>query len=347
MPASRLSTRRLFLLAFLLAAPLAAQAPPTVHIGLVLDGPHRPYRDEVAQFHAAVAELTRGSFEVRFDPELAVLADGTARGVEAALDRLLADPKVHLVIAAGPLASHAAGRRGPLAKPVIATSVINHQVQGIPRREDSSGVKNLNYITFPSDVQRDLKVCREIVPFQKAALLFSQAIGQAIPALWDHYLEQGRAAGIEGVPIPVGDSVEAVLDALPDDIEAVFVALPLGLTTDQLERLAAGLIERRLPSFSALGIDQVEAGLMVGLHPDSDISRLVRRLALHTQRILLGDAPESLPVVFSRSEHITINMATARAIGVSPSWAVLTEAKQLSPGDQEPEQRTLSPMSLK
>ncbi|NKB72799.1 MAG: hypothetical protein GKR89_37485 [Candidatus Latescibacteria bacterium] len=341
MSAMRPSTRP-FLLVLLLATPLVAQTPATVHIGLVLDGPHQPYRNEVAQFHAAVAELTRGAFDVRFDPALSILADGTAQGVEAALDRLLEAPQVNLIIAAGPLASHAAGRRGPLPKPVIATSVINPKVQGIPLQEGSSGVKNLNYITFPSDVQRDLKTCLEIAPFTKAALLYSQAIGQAIPDLWDHYLAQGHAAGIEGVPIPVGDSVASTLAALPDDIEAVFVALPLALTPTQFEELAAGLIERGLPSFSALGVDQVEAGLMVGLHPDSDISRLVRRLALHTQRILLGDPPESLPVVFSRSEHITINMATARAVGVSPSWAVLTEAKLLRPDIQVPLQRTLS-----
>ena len=78
---------------------------------------------------------------------------------------LLADPEVDLVIAAGPIASNEVGRRGPLPKPVIAPLVINSLVQGIPLKGQASGVKNLSYITFLSDVQRDLEVCREIVPF--------------------------------------------------------------------------------------------------------------------------------------------------------------------------------------
>jgi outer membrane protein len=322
----------LMLLAVLLTVSPGVAELPVYRIGIVIDGPLGPPSRERVRglLQKELGELIRGDFEVQLPEDKTVMVDGTAAGVRQALERLLEDPEVDLVIAAGPIASDQAARRGPLPKPVIAPLVINPSVQGIPLKGQVSGVKNLSYITFPSDVQKDLEVCREIVPFDKAALLFSRSIGEAIPDLWNHYLKQGEEAGIEGVRIPVEDTAEAVLAALPEDVEAVFVALPLKLPPKELERLAQGLIERGLPSFSALGESQVEAGLLVGLHLESDIPRLARRVALNIQRILLGEEPGALPVVFTRSERLTINMATARAIGIYPKWSVMTEARLIN-----------------
>ena len=68
---------------------------------------------------------------------------------------------------------------------------------------------------------------------------------------------------------------------------------------------------------------------MVGLHAEVDLSRLARRVALNLHRILLEEDAGSLPVVFKRSDRLTINMATARAMGIYPSWSVINEAVQI------------------
>jgi len=66
--------------------------------------------------------------------------------------------------------------------------------------------------------------------------------------------------------------------------------------------------------------------LLAGLNQDV-INRISRRVALNVQRILLGEKPVDIPVTISLKQQLTINDATARAIGVSPPWAVLTEAE--------------------
>ncbi len=63
--------------------------------------------------------------------------------------------------------------------------------------------------------------------------------------------------------------------------------------------------------------------------------RLARRIALNAQRILLGEDAGDLPVDFSVREDLVINMATARAIDVSPRWEVLIEAELLHAEDVE------------
>jgi len=63
--------------------------------------------------------------------------------------------------------------------------------------------------------------------------------------------------------------------------------------------------------------------------------KLARRVALNVQRILLGEDPADIPVGFSVREELVINMATARAIDVSPRWDVLIEANLLYAEDVE------------
>ncbi len=71
--------------------------------------------------------------------------------------------------------------------------------------------------------------------------------------------------------------------------------------------------------------------MLVGTAADFSIPKLARRVAINVQRILLGEDPSTFQVVFTRDERLTINMATARKIGVYPSWAALTEATLIDP----------------
>jgi outer membrane protein TolC len=100
------------------------------------------------------------------------------------------------------------------------------------------------------------------------------------------------------------------------------------IPTEEFDHLLDVLIERKLPSFSLFGVREVERGILAGLKPDI-FPQLARRVALNVQRILLGEDAGTIPVSFAIGEQLTINMATARAIGVSPGWGVLTEAEQI------------------
>ena len=59
------------------------------------------------------------------------------------------------------------------------------------------------------------------------------------------------------------------------------------------------------------------------------MDRLARRVALNARRILLGEPAAHLPVAFARQEGLILNMRTARAIGFSPGWQLLTRAELL------------------
>ncbi len=312
--------------------------PPVVHIGIVIDG---PWEHNVAirnMFTQEILTLTAGEFDVRFPEDMEIVADWSLASIRAALDRLLADPEVDFVLAMGVLASSDICQRGDLPKPVIAPFVIDAELQGLSLKEGASGIKNLNYLSLPSHVTRDIKAFREIVSFNKVTILVNKIISEAIPELYSRTRAALQEMSVETQFVLVEETIDSALNKLTEDVEAVYVGSLLHLPLGDFERLVNTLIERKIPSFSLLGISEVERGLMAAVSPNI-FPKTARRVALNVQRILLGESAENLPVAFAFGERLTINMTTARSIGVSPPFAVLTEAELLNEQRQEIERR--------
>ena len=122
-------------------------------------------------------------------------------------------------------------------------------------------MKNLSYITFPSDVKSDLKIFREVVSFSRIAFLNTGVVRKAIPEVRENLIKAVGDLDIQMDFISVEESVEAGLDALSPEVEAVYVAPLLGLSAEQFEAVVSGLNRRKLPSFSMVGTSEVERGL--------------------------------------------------------------------------------------
>ncbi len=308
----------------------AASKLPVVRIGIVRDGPRLGrFPDVIGLIKREILTLTTGQFDVRFPSAKNVHGNDTNEGVERVVDQLLADPEVDLVIGLGYLASNDLAQRRKLPKPVIAPAVADAKLQNLPLKQGASGIKNLVYIDSFVSIDRDVKVFLDIVPFRNLAVLVRKETLEAAPWIKQKLRRISFEHTINVEPVPVGNSAEVALADLPPETDAVYVFPLLYLNQKEFFKLVAGLIERKLPSFSMWGRSEVEAGLLASNKPKADLSRIARRIALNVQRILLGEDAGTFNVAFPEGEELTINMATARAIGVYPTWSVLTEAELL------------------
>jgi outer membrane protein TolC len=311
---------------------------PVVTIGVVIDGPWERNNEISSLFQNEVISLSERDFDIRFPDDKQIVADWTVAGVRAALDRLLSDPDVDIVYAMGLLASNEAVQRRDLRKPLIAPFIDNAYVQGAPAElvatdEIVSGVHNLTYLTSPWAADRDLEFLYQLVPFEKVAVFVDALLIEGSGVILQNIEEIARQYEVEAQIIAVGSNIEPALAELGDDVDAVMVSALLTLPESEFEELIAGLIERKLPSMALFGRRDVERGLMLAIAPDTNFDRIARRVAINTQRILLGEDAASLSVQFDQPEHLVINMATAREVGYSPTWDVLTRAELLDEVD--------------
>jgi outer membrane protein len=324
------------------AAAGAAPAAPrgrVVRIGFVVDGPWERNDEILERMRSEIRDLVAGTFDVRFPPEALQVADWTAAGVAAALDLLMAARDVDIVVALGVLVSDHACRGPAPAKPIIAPAVVDAEVRGLPSRAGTSGVRNLTYLTVPFAVERDLRTFHDLVGFQRCAILGNAYIATSLPELEGRFRAAATGLGVDPSFVSVGASAAQALAHLPADVEAAYLLPLLQLSSASFDSLLAGLVSRRLPTFSALGEPEVRRGVLATQSPDI-FPQMARRLAVTIQRILAGEDAGTIPTGVVVGEHLMINARTARDIGWYPSWAGLSEAEVID--EVEPRGATLT-----
>ena len=303
---------------------------PVFNIGVVQDGPSELIDETKQIFIEEITSLISGEFDIRFPEDKTFVGNGTIEGIKSGFDRLLADKEVDFILTLGIVAADYAGHYNGLSKPVIAPFTLGTRLQGLPYANGISGVNNLNYLDVPFLMQRNIEIFREIVRFNRLGFFISKNIIESVPIISSHLLDLGDELGIEIIIIPIGGSVEEMIAAIPDNIEAAFVNPLITIDRDEFDRFSQALIEKKLPSFAALGEKDVQRGLMMGMIKDDFIIRRARRTALNIQRILLGENASQLKVAYSENQRMSFNRSTARAIGVSPPWEILSEAEIIS-----------------
>jgi len=327
----------LLVLIFLLSSGNAFAARKTFEIGVVTDGPLARFQDIVTLYQKEITAMASSEFDVKFPADKQLNGGWTLAGVNQAIDRLLADPQVDIVITLGEVGTNEVCKRRNLPKPVIAPFVVDAEIQELPTKGNASGVKNLSYINTYRNFNRAIKRFQEVVPLKRLAALSDQFAIEAIPNLQRLVGPIARKAQIRIEMVRVTDSAEEALQRIPPGVDAVLTTALPRFTPAEFRKLTDGLIERRLPSMTVTDYEEVEEGVLATTVPPSAKQQLARNVAINTYEVMRGEPAGNLSTVFNEGETLTLNMATARAIGIHPGWRVLTEAELLNeePGDRD------------
>jgi outer membrane protein TolC/ABC-type uncharacterized transport system substrate-binding protein len=310
----------------LVGSAAAQTAPAPVRVGVLLDGTSEMTRSALSIFRAEMMAFFGADGPLVFDDRHVVSAGWTGAGARGALDQLFADPGVDVVVALGPIGSHELALRPAHGKPSIAAMVVDGALQGLPRSEGGSGVHNLTYIDAAYTTVRVLEQFHRILPFRSLAVLVHPGLVEAIPGLPEVVAQQAAALGFGLTIVRVEESGAAAVGLLPEGTDAVYLGPLERLAPASYDSLVGALTARRLPVFTVLGRYGVERGALAAYAPREDIERRARRTAVDIQRIRSGEDAATLPVVLAAIPELTLNLATASAIGFAPDWDVLIEA---------------------
>jgi outer membrane protein TolC len=328
------------LLMTITVAPVAAQQLPVRTLGVLVDGESERIETLLDMFKAEILALTQNEFDLRIPEDKVVIADWSRAGVEIGLARLLSErdePDVDVILAIGAISAHVAAHRGGFPRPVIAPLAIDAEVQGFPfdPATGGSGVHNFTYANILAPTTRDIQKFLEITSFSRLAVILQPALSEAMPELPATAVAQLQGLGVEAVRVPARPTPDETVAAIPPDVDAVYLLPLLRFDEQDIEKLADGLKRRRLPSFSMFGRTEVEQGLLASLRTDEFWPRLARRMALNLQRVLLGEDAGTIPVTFLENPRLVLNMRTARAVGVFPSWQATSRAELLEEDEEE------------
>lgn len=301
-----------------------------VVIATVFDGPLAREFVPLSIVKKEIKDIVGDEFTITFPSDVQVHGGWTVTSIQRQLDLLLNNNEIDIILTMGVVGSHLASQTEKLSKPVIAPAIVDISLQQIPYVDNTSGKENFVYLRFIKAVSDDLTRFYDLVQFKHLAILVDELPITAIPGLSRTVEQAAIDYGFKISLVSGKDSIQKITAKIPDDADAVFVAPLLRTNDNDIRALSAYLIKNKLPSFSFLGQRELDLGLMAAVAGRaSDQVIYARRIATNVYRILLGTPAENLNVDFYESDRLSINMKTARAIGVSPRWQELEDAELL------------------
>ena len=231
---------------------------------------------------------------------------------------------VTILVTAGTPATLAA-KHASATTPIILVGVDDPVSLGVV---DSLGRPGGNVtglsLTSSEVIGERLELVREIVPgLHRLAVIVRDDPG--IEQKLQDIRSEAQRKGIEALMLETttGKALERAFARLgADRCEAIYVASgPFGPA--KRARIIALAAESRLPAIYSFRIFPVEGGLMSF---GADYSDLFRRAAGFVDRILKGAKPAAMPVEPPRKFDLTVNLKTAKALGLTIPPAMLSAA---------------------
>ena len=324
---------RIFLLLFIVTFSLWAK--PAYTIAIVTDGPTDFNEDFEDQMKDEIDQLLGRDFDVRFPEELRFDGGWDYKKISKGLDKALNSHKNRLVITLGTLSSQIAVQKRSIEKPLIASTIINPNMQGAPYKQGTSGKRNLTYINGYFDINDDIVVIKEIMGVSKVGVVVNANLYAYAPNTLQYIKDSFKKAGIKTQIISAVPDLNKIIDAIDDDVDFIYVT-PLFQKNDEERReLYDAMRLKELPSFSAIGRDDVELGALFGNVPAADNKRLIRQIALQVQQISLGFEASKLSVSFKPYPSLSLNSQTANDVGFTPSWDLISRSTILDADDTD------------
>ncbi len=314
--------------------PQSGWTAPRQHLtlGLVADETGGEMAEFLAMVHREINDLAGARYTFTLGGTKGGSINWNAEEALALYQKLAADPEVDLIVSLGVVSSSVITQADSYPKPVVAVGIIDPELQGVKRGDGNrSGVDNLTYIHFNRSMLRDLSLFHKLVPFKEVGIIFD-------PAVTDVLKKKKRSlakahdgkSGYRVVSSSMG--VNEILAEL-DGVDAVYIGYMGAQEETGRSALVKVLNEMKIPTFGS-SVRDVREGMLASAAPEGTTARMARRVALNIDGWVGGDKVSELPVNLDFKEALTVNMDTARLIGFSPSFEILSQAELL--GDLQP-----------
>ncbi len=296
----------------------------TITYAFVFDGPSDKNKAFLANFQKSITANTAPYYKTSFPSNLVYTGDWTQNGVKAASDKAL-NSNATVVVSLGYLSTKYYNSLNSKKKFVITI--------------DQYGIKDFSEGFFNPIRQsaNGINVFKRLVHFNKAAVLINDSYYKT-RSNWDAIAKQ-MFPDTELVFIPVKNDAAAVLNAIPADCDAVIFTPLYNLSVEKKKMLIETLNERKLPTYSTVGREDVEMGVLFGSGAIDVDKKVADATAFSIKGVLNGDKNLNGSVSFYEDQVLFVNKDTAEQIGHKTHLRVLDTAEVIS--NKKPELYTL------
>ena len=287
-------------------------------LAFVFDGPSQKNAEVLKTFQTTITKSLLPDYKAQFPNELVFVGDWTEDGAEKASIKAL-NSKAKMVVSLGYMSSVYLDQMKNKNKFVVTIG--------------DYGLRDLGSSAFFNPLKQyvnDFILFKKLVPTQqKTAVLLNDSFYKTQKdwhsIIEKKFKEKNHEANF--VVLPVTTDVKASIAKLPEDVDSVFVTPMFNLTAEQRTELYSLINEKKLPSFSSVGDEDVKLGALLGTStPDLD-RKLAEATSFSIHGVLHGNVSKSEKLAFYDDEVIFYNKDTGAELGYNAPLRLLNNCQ--------------------
>ena len=318
----------------LLACFSVVVSAQSVTIGIIKDGSGNEFDLLTQSVKAEMSALSNITGGVGF---IELNADWQGTTSKQHLDAFFADDEIDVIITLGYISSDLVSHQGNYPKPVIASTILDREMQQLPALADnSSGINNFAWIDSFIRLKEAINKFSQAFDFKKLAIILPHELYSEFPQMTDFLDKVSEDYQLSMIPVFGGAKAG---DLLPQDTDAAVVFPLFQHSPDALKELFQELNEQSIPTMVINGPEYLEYGASLTFSNEYLFQKLARKLALRVSKVVEGtNLSEVSSMDMEGQTTVVVNMQSLRQIGLFPKWSFMEDAVLLNvtktPGDE-------------
>lgn len=292
----------------------------TIELAFVFDGPSDKNAEVLQLFQKVITKSLLPDFKASFPKDLIYTGDWTEKTAKVISEKALAS-RAKMVISLGYMSSDYYNEKKNKNKFVMTI--------------DQYGIRDFGSKTFNPIAQNviDLTTFKKLVPDMKKVAILMNENYYKINSNWNKSIAaklKEKNCDINFVVIPVGNNVKASLTKIPGDVDAVFVTPLFNISKGQRQEVYQYINDKKLPSFSTVGQEDVDLGAMLGTSAADVDKKLAESTSFNIYGVLKGNAVKNEKIPFFDDKVIFFNSDTAELVGYVAPLRLLNNSTVIS-----------------
>jgi len=237
--------------------------------------------------------------------------------------------RAEVILAGGSLAV-AALRRATQTTPIVFVRVADPLSQKFVASLAHPGGNVTGFTSFEFDMSgKWLELLKGTAPhLRRVALMFNLATAPYGPGFLQSFESAAKSFGIMPVGAEMHDpsEIEGVMTALSQSADGGLIVIPDAFNDVYRDKIITLATRHRVPTIYGYRNFAAAGGLMSYGVKSTDI---YRRAATYVDRILKGEKAAGLPVQRPTSFELTINLKTAKTLGITVPQSLLVAADEV------------------
>lgn len=298
----------------------AAPNAKTIELAFVFDGPSDKNAEVLKIFQQSITRSLLPDYKASFSNDLVFTGDWTEKGAKIVSDKAL-NSRARMVISLGYMSSTYYADKPNKNKYVVTI--------------DQYGLRDFGDKFFNPIQQtaNDFITFQKLVPnMKKTAILLNDSYFKTTTN-WSTNIAKKlkeKNCNADFVVIPVGKDYKDSLSKMPDDVDSVFVTPLYNLAAGERVDLYKYISDKKLPSFSIVGKEDVELGAMLGTSASDSDKKLAEATSFNIHGVLHGNVVKNEKIPFYDDKVIFYNSDTGEEVGYIPPLRLLNNAITIS-----------------